>query len=60
LAGLRLLGSLRIELLDVPRAEAKAVRDALRDADLVLHIVEDAPPADERQRLDVALRMRSA
>jgi hypothetical protein len=46
LVRLRPLGALRIELFQIPRADAEAARDALPDADLVLHSVEDAPPAD--------------
>jgi hypothetical protein len=42
LVRLRPLGPLRIELFQIPRAEARAAQDALPEADLVVHIVEDA------------------
>jgi NACHT domain/NACHT N-terminal Helical domain 1 len=42
------LGRLRIELSGVSRADEPALRDALPDADLVIHATEDAPPAGTR------------
>lgn len=48
LVRLRPLGALRIELFQVPRADADAAHEALPDADLVLHCAEDAPPADAK------------
>ncbi|NRN65796.1 NACHT domain-containing protein [Kibdelosporangium sp. 4NS15] len=48
LVRLRPLGSLRIELFNVPSADVQTARDALPDADLVLHVVENVPPTDTR------------